>query len=211
MIKKIINYSREQLYQKVAKIRLKNKDFSIISDDCWGGRVYTDVGISYTSPTVNLFFYSSCFLKLVQDLQHYIDKELEFVTTSKYEIANQSRKNSGKNYPIGKLGDIEIHFLHSKDNEDAKTKWNNRKSRLNYDKLFFKFSDAYLIDEKDLIEFENLPLKNKVIFVSKKYEGLNNAIHLKEFEKEGFVGDAFKYRWIYRKYFNSVKWLNNVR
>lgn len=211
MIKKIINYSREQLYQKVAKIRLRNKDFSIISDDCWGGRVYTDVGISYTSPTVNLFFYSSCFLKLVQDLQHYIDKELEFVTTSKYEIANQSRKNSGKNYPIGKLGDIEIHFLHSKDNEDAKTKWNNRKSRLNYDKLFFKFSDAYLIDEKDLIEFENLPLKNKVIFVSKKYEGLNNAIHLKEFEKEGFVGDAFKYRWIYRKYFNSVKWLNNGR
>ena len=75
--------------------------------------------------------------------------------------------------------------------------------------LFFKFSDAYLIDPNDLIEFEKLPLKNKVIFVSKKYDGLANSIHLKEFEKNGFVGDAFKYRWIYRKYFDAVKWLNN--
>lgn len=209
MLKKIFNYSREQLYQRWARIRLKNKNFSIISDDCWGGRVYTDVGVSYTSPTVNLFFYSSCFLKLVQDLKNYIDKDLEFVTVSKYEIANQSRMNSGKNYPIGTLGDIEVHFLHSKDNEDALTKWNYRKTRLHYDNLFFKFSDAYLIDPNDLIEFEKLPLKNKVIFVSKKYDGLANSIHLKEFEKNGFVGDAFKYRWIYRKYFNAVKWLNN--
>lgn len=209
MIKKIINYLREHLYQKGARFRLKNKNFSIISDDCWGGRVYTDVGIAYTSPTVNLFFYSSCFLKLVIDLQNYMDKEIEFVTTSKYEVANESRKNSGKNYPIGKLGDIEIHFLHSKDNKDALTKWNYRKSRLNYDKLFFKFSDAYLIDVKDLIEFEKLPLKNKVIFVSKKYEGLTNFIYLKEFDKQGFVGDAFKHRWIYRNYFDAIKWINN--
>ena len=129
MLKKIFNYSREQLYQRWARIRLKNKNFSIISDDCWGGRVYTDVGVSYTSPTVNLFFYSSCFLKLVQDLKNYIDKDLEFVTVSKYEIANQSRMNSGKNYPIGTLGDIEVHFLHSKDNKDALTKWNYRKTR----------------------------------------------------------------------------------
>lgn len=209
MIKKIFNYLREQLYQKVAKLRLRNNDFSIISDDCWGGRVYTDVGFSYTSPTVNLFFYSSCFLKLVQDLKHYINQELEFVSYSKYEVANNSRDKMNKNYPIGKLGDIEIHFLHSKDNEDAQTKWNYRKRRINYDKLFYKFSDAYLIEEKDLIEFENLPIKNKVIFVSKKYEGLENSIFIKEFEKKGSVGDAFKYRWIYRKYFDAVKWLNN--
>lgn len=209
MINKIISYTREQFYQGIAKLRLKNKNFSIISDDCWGGRVYTDVGISYTSPTVNLFFYSSCFLALVKDLKNYIDKEIYFVETSKYEVANQARDNSGKYYPIGKLGDIEIHFLHSKDNIDALTKWNYRKSRLNYDNLFYKFSDAYLIDPKDLIAFEKLPLENKVILVSKKYEGLTNYVHLKEFESKGFVGDAFKYRWIYRKYFDSVKWLNN--
>ncbi len=107
------------------------------------------------------------------------------------------------------LGDIEVHFLHSKDNDDEKTIWNYSKSRINYDKLFYKFSDAYLIDPNDLIGFEELPLKNKVIFVSKKYEGLANFIHLKEFEKNGFVGDAFKYRWIYRNYFDAIKWLNN--
>jgi len=148
---------------------------------------------------------------LILHLKTYIDKDLEFVSVSKYEIANQSRKESGKNYPIGKLGDIEVHFLHSKDSEDALTKWNYRKTRLHYDNLFFKFSDAYLINSNDLIAFEKLPLKNKVIFVSKMYHGLANSIHLKEFEKNGFVGDAFKYRWIYRKYFDAVKWLNNEK
>ena len=211
MIKKILNYSRERVYQNIAKLRLKNKSFSIISDDCWGGKVYNDVGVTYTSPTVNLFFYSSCFLKLIQDLKSNIQLDIDFVEASKYEAANQFREKSGKYYPIGRLGDIEIHFLHSKDNLDAQSKWDYRKSRVNYDNLFFKFSDAYLNNPQDLIEFENLPLKNKVIFVSKKYEGLRNGIFLKEFETKGSVGDAFKYRWIYRKYFDSVKWLNNGR
>jgi len=142
-------------------------------------------------------------------LRNYIDQDIVFITSSKYEIANQTREKTKNYYPIGKLYDIEIHFLHSQDNEDAISKWNNRKIRLNYNHLFYKFSDAYLIDENDLIVFEKLPLKNKVLFVSKKYKGLSNAIFINEFEINGKVGDAFKYRWLYRKYFDAVKWLNN--
>jgi len=206
---KLVIYCKEKLYQMYCRIRLKNKNFSIISDDCWGGRVYTDLGISYTSPTVNLFLYSSCYLKLVQDLRGYMEKDLNFKTISKYEVANLARQKSEKYYPIATLGDIEIHFLHSKDNEDAQTKWNYRKSRLDYENLFYKLSDAYLIDVNDLIAFEKLPLKNKVILVSKGYHNLSDAIIIKEFEEHGKVGDAFKYRWIYRKYFNAVDWINN--
>ena len=46
-------------YLKLMRFRLKKKNFSIISNDCWGGSVYLDLGIPYTSPTVNLFIYSS--------------------------------------------------------------------------------------------------------------------------------------------------------
>ena len=211
MIKKVTNYIFDNIYKKYVRLRLKNKRFSIISDDCWGGRMYMDLGIPYASPTINLFLYSSCYLKFVQDVKGYVNKDLIFVESSKYEIANKKRNNSKKRYPIGLLGDIEIHFLHSKDEEDAKTKWDSRKTRLNYDNMVFKFSDAYLIDSNDLVEFEKLPLKNKVIFVAKEYQGLKNFVLLKKFQKQGFVSDTFKYKWIYRRNFDVVHWLNNFK
>jgi len=86
------------------RFRLKNKKFSIISNDCWGGSVYLDLGIPYTSPTVNLFIYSSCYIKFIQDLEKYISLELVFVNESKYEVSNLHRKKKNKYYPIGMLG-----------------------------------------------------------------------------------------------------------
>ena len=99
-----------------------------------------------------------------------------FVDKSKYDVSNEHRKTKNKYYPIGLLDDIEIHFLHSKNNLDAQMKWNMRKERIDFNNLFFKFSDSHMIDSKDLLEFEKLPFKNEVIFVSKKYDGLNNYI-----------------------------------
>lgn len=211
MIKKIISYITENAYTNYARLRLKSKNFSIISDDCWGGRMYMDMGVSYTSPTVNLFMYSSCFLNLVKDLKGYMEKELVFVSASKYERANKSREKSNKFYPIGILGDIEIHFLHSKDEDDARSKWKSRKKRLNYDRLVYKMSDSYLSNPQDLVEFEKLPIENKVIFVAQKYDGLKNYIFMNEFSEKGFVSDPFKHRWIYRKHFDVVKWLNQSK
>jgi len=65
-----------------------------------------------------------------------------------------------------------------------------------------------MIDSNDLLKFEKLPFKNKVIFVSKKYEGLNKYILLNFFKKYGEVSDPFKYVWIYRMNFDFVKWIN---
>ena len=87
-------------------------------------------------------------------------------------------------------------------------KWNMRKERIDFDNLFFKFSDSHMIDSKDLLEFEKLPFKNKVIFVSKKYDGLNKYVLLNFFKKHGKVSDPFKYVWIYRLHFDFVKWIN---
>ena len=203
---KYLDYITELIYRKLVRFRLKKKTFSIISNDCWGGSVYLDLGIPYTSPTVNLFIYSSCYIKFIKDLEKYISLDIVFVDKSKYDVSNEHRKI--KNYPIGMLDDIEIHFLHSKDNIDAQMKWNMRKERINFNNLFFKFSDSHMIDSKDLLEFEKLPFKNKVIFVSKKYDGLNKYVLLNFFKKHGKVSDPFKYVWIYRLHFDFVKWIN---
>lgn len=203
---KYLDYITELIYRKLVRFRLKKKTFSIISNDCWGGSVYLDLGIPYTSPTVNLFIYSSCYIKFIKDLEKYISLDIVFVDKSKYDVSNENRNK--KNYPIGMLDDIEIHFLHSKDNIDAQMKWNMRKQRIDFNNLFFKFSDSHMIDSKDLLEFEKLPFKNKVIFVSKKYDGLNKYVLLNFFKKHGKVSDPFKYVWIYRLHFDFVKWIN---
>lgn len=198
----------EKIYR--CKIRKKNKntDFTIISNDCWGGRVYLDLGIEYNSPTVNLFFYSNCYIKLISNLKYYLDSELSFKEESFYNIANEKRKLDGHYYPIGLLKDIEIHFLHSANEDDARLKWNKRKKRVNYENIFFKFSDAYLCDEEDLKKFESLNFNKKICFTAKEYPKIKSIVWIKDFEENGNVLDPFEFRWKYRKYFDVIKWLN---
>jgi len=202
-------FNIEKLYRFYIRQKIRNKDFTIISNDCWGGRVYLDLGIEYNSPTVNLFFYSSCYIKLLSNLREYLNSDLTFKNDSVYEIANQNRSKKNLFYPIGMLKDIEIHFLHSKDENDARAKWEKRLKRINYDNIYYKFSDNYLIDEEDLYRFNNLPLINKISFTGTFYPKFKFNVWIKDFKKGGRVKDPFKYRWKYRRYFDVVKWLNN--
>lgn len=184
------------LYRKSRK-KLQNSDFTIISDNCWGGRVYQELGIQYNSPFIGLFIMSPDYLKLVKDLRHYMSQELVFTDNSKY---------TGKvKYPIGLLSDIEIHFLHYSSEEEARSKWNRRKERMNWDNIFFKFNDNDKCNYELIKEFDNLDYKSKVIFSSKKFSDIRSLIYFKERENIGSVGEDLK---IYRKYFDAVDWLN---
>ena len=64
-IYKYLDYITELIYRKLMRFRLKKKKFSIISNDCWGGSVYLDLGIPYTSPTVNLFMLFNDIIKKI--------------------------------------------------------------------------------------------------------------------------------------------------
>ena len=58
------------------RIGLKNKDYSIISNNCWGGVVSRDRGIKYNSPTCGLFFYAKDYLKFLSNLDYYLNSEM---------------------------------------------------------------------------------------------------------------------------------------
>lgn len=92
---------------------LSNKNFVIISNNCWGGSLYRWYNRSYNSPFVGLFLYGPCYIKLLSNFDSYIKKELNFIKTSSY-------KDRKKDYPVALLGDIEIHFTHYKSEEKAK-------------------------------------------------------------------------------------------
>ena len=184
------------LYRKSRK-KLQNRNFTIISDNCWGGRVYQELGIQYNSPFIGLFIMSPDYLKLVKNLRYYMSQELVFIENSKY--------TDKTTYPIGLLADIEIHFLHYSSEEEARSKWNRRKERMNWNNLFFKFNDNDKCNNELIKEFDDLDYNSKVIFSSKKYNDVKSLIYFKERENIGFVGEDLK---IYRKYFDVVDWLN---
>jgi uncharacterized protein (DUF1919 family) len=47
---------------------LVEKDFTIISDNCWGGFAYKYFGLKYTSPFVGLVIFPSDYIMLLKEI-----------------------------------------------------------------------------------------------------------------------------------------------
>ncbi len=203
-----INAVREFFYLKRIRRNIRNKDFTIISNNCWGGSIYQDLGIPYASPTIGLFFFfSPCYIRFISALRENLDAELEFVKQSKYEKCNYLQTLNA--YPIGLLNkEIEIHFLHYHTEAEAMEKWNRRVSRVNFNNLFFSFSDNEECGIDEIEAFNQLPGK-KVFFSAKKIPGIQSLIFIKSFRNQKVVGDMYDKRWHHRRYFDVVNWLNS--
>jgi uncharacterized protein (DUF1919 family) len=202
LIKKI----REDLYCHSLRKKVKNKNFTIISNNCWAGGIYEDLQMEYNTPTVGLFFYAPCYIKFLKNFQYYIQRPVTFKETSIYDEGQELRKT--KLYPLGVLDDIEVHFLHYKNQTEALEKWNRRVKRINHHNLYINFCDRDLCTEEHLQEFDKLPFDRKVCFTAKKYPELQSVVCLKKYKGEPFVGVLYIDKWGYRKEFNLANWLN---
>ena len=69
----------------IPRRRLKNKNFTIICDNCWAGKVYQELGLPYQTPFVGLFVFSPDYIKMLKNLKHYLSGNipLKFVKESK--------------------------------------------------------------------------------------------------------------------------------
>lgn len=190
-------------YKKRKNRRLKNRDVSIISSNCSGAFIYYDLGMRYLSPTVNLSIEMNDFVKMVKDLRWYMEQEL-------VELNEKSE------CPMGMLGDIKIYFIHYDNFKDAKTKWEERKKRINWDNIFIVGSEKDQCTYDTIKNFEQLPYKNKVIFTHKEYPEFSSAYCIKGFEEKEELGviTNFKDQILKRRYlddFNYVEFLNHMR
>jgi len=86
---------------------------SIISSNCFAGRIYQDLGLKYLSPTLGLYFMYPDYINFLKNITTYLEAPIYFVNHSKY-ILGEQRIHSWKHpYPVGLLnGELEIHFLH---------------------------------------------------------------------------------------------------
>jgi uncharacterized protein (DUF1919 family) len=186
---------------------LRNHDFTIISNNCWGGMVYQETLIEYKSPTVGLYFYPKDYLKFLNNLKYYLSLDIKFIkiNDSKYFQDLRLRYLTSP-FPIGILEDIEIIFLHYKNEQLAYQKWNRRKKRINFNNLIIKMNDQNGATDEDLFNFLKLPFKNKILFTVRSNVKGKNVFYSKNIKNNSVKSDMR----FFLKPLNIINYLNNL-
>lgn len=188
------------------KNKLKDTDFTIISNNCWGAELYKELNLVYNTPFVGLYIFAPCCIKMLKNLKLYLSQGLAFIETSRYQEANAERLK--KSYPIGLLGnDAEIHFVHYATAEEAREKWSRRVKRINWDELFIEFCDRDRFTVHLLEEFERLDFPKKICFTSKDYSGFKSVLWIRDCANETSVMDGKRLYGVCKKYFDIADWL----
>ena len=191
-------------YKKRKRLRLKNENFTVIASNCSGMFMYYDMGLRYLTPTVNLSIEMHDFVKMVRNLKWYMEQEMT------------EAQEPGYKCPVGILGDIRICFIHYASFEEGARKWEERKRRINWDKLLIIGSEKDGCTYETIREFDKLPYENKVIFTHVEYPEFSSACYIKGFEDKEELGviTFFKKQIVKRRYldgFDYVKFINEMR
>ena len=208
--KKVNQILGKTIYQPVRRYRnskLINKDFSIISNNCWGGSIYQKLNLPYTSPTIGLYFYADDYIKFLSNLDYYLSLTPIIIQKKDSKYKEELDKLKVYRYfPIGKLDDIEIIFVHYRNDEDAIAKWEKRKQRLNIDNLIVKFNDQNNFQEKHLVEFEQLPYRYKICFTAKKYS-FGKSLVVKSRHNREYIKSDMR---CFKKPINMINFINKM-
>ena len=175
---------RSHLQKKIANTvsGVNAEGITFLSQNCIGGVLYHDLGMRFLSPTINAFIPEPGFVKLVLNLRHYIEQELEM--------------HWGEEYPIGTLDDVEIHFMHYDTCKMAKDSWDKRKARINWDKIFVIGTDRDGFDEAVYEQWKEISYP-KVLFTAHP-EYTANAVYYPEYTADGQIGDLIQSRKFYQ-------------
>lgn len=196
--KKILATSRRK--------KLKSTNFSIISNNCWGGVCYEHYGLLKQSPTIGMYFYPEDYIKLISNIQHYLSCDMLVVTSDKSNQQKLLKRDNANKYFVGKIDDIEAVLVHYKDPIIAVEKWKRRCQRVNLDNLIFKFCQQNGCTEGQLKKFDTMELPGKKFMFIKNnrldfkcgvyYRGFENSVQI---ENDTFYWD---------KYFDVTAFIN---
>ena len=66
----------ERRVRDVRRLGLRTRDFTVLSNNCFGGFVYQRYGLPYRTPTAGLFFMPADYLRLLSDPRRYFSAPL---------------------------------------------------------------------------------------------------------------------------------------
>ena len=208
ILKKIYKDIRLMLRKKLILEKWRainhNIDLSIISSDCTGGLLCHELGIRFNSPTINMFMMAEDYLSFCRNIEYWINQPWIEVETE-YE------------YPVVMLGEkgIKLYLVHYKSVDEAKQKWDIRKTRINYNNIYYVMNDRNGCTEEMIRQFDKLTCKNKIFFSHKHHENIKSEFVIKCREPFSCVPTmtAFKNKFsIQRNYdqFDFVGWINKT-
>ena len=186
---------------KINNVKLRNKDFTIISNNCWGGIISEKYGLRKNSPTCGLLIMGSDYVKFCKDLNYYVKQKLRFFPMNQAKYYENFKKNT---FPVAMLDDIEIYFMHYKTEALAAEKWYRRCERINWDNIIYKISEKKTFSPEIMESFVALPLENRLIFAARSYS--DDTIIVKDIDKlevdeTPFVAEVF----------DEVQYLNSIK
>jgi len=168
--------------------------------------LYHDLGLKFNSPTINTLIYGDEFIEFINNLKEYMNCELVYDEPS-------------KEYPIGILSSIDkksihIHFLHNNTFEEAKSNWDRRKGRIDYNNLFIIYEHFNKFDNSIIEEFDKINY-HKVVFTHRKFKNIKSSKYIFACRKEKGFGTITKFknklsgkRNIYA--YDIIKQINNI-
>ncbi|BCZ46667.1 hypothetical protein psyc5s11_27340 [Clostridium gelidum] len=162
-------------------LNLKDENFSIICNNCLGGFIYQHYNIEYRTPTLGLFFLARDYVKFLSDIKFYLSKQLEFINP-KESIYYDDFKNSelSMDFPIAKLYDIEIFFMHYKNEEEVIEKWTRRIDKINWKNLIIVFAENETCNLDIIKQFDALPFSNKICFTRDDHPDIKSSCFIEE-------------------------------
>lgn len=159
-------------------------EVTLICQNCIGGVFYQDMGLRFDSPTVGLFLKGGDFVKFATNLHRYMAMELQV--------------HWDEEYPVGKLDDIEIHFMHYETCSQALQDWNRRRERIHWENIVLLCTDRDGFSAEDFALWTKLPYKKVLFTGNRAYRAHSDSIYLKEFRRAGMVGELIPHRKFYR-------------
>ena len=195
----------ERLSNTWYRMRLKNDNFTIITNTCIAGVMYHKLGKQFMSPTINLWMHDVEFFRVVKNLDYYLAQPLKFIKDE-------------EGIPTALCGDVTIYFNHYKTEEEAAEKWYGRMKRINKDNLFIICSDRPLEDQsishEDILSLKDIPCRGRVVFSTRKYEDIDYIVPLPKAPDGDWVNEYMLDKneklncWRWEDAFDWVHWLN---
>jgi uncharacterized protein (DUF1919 family) len=199
---------RNRLGASLLRAGLEDREFTVLSNDCWGQALYEGYGMPCLTPLVGAGMYADCFLRFLGNIEGYLRSPLRFVAETRYaalgRIRSQRAAQNGL-WPIAVLGDdVEVHFLHFRTEDESRRSWDAGCERLHLKRIAVKFSADKDGATQDHIErFAAMPFARKLLLSRQSLPGIACAVRTPNYVVNGAV--------MFRrsvKYFDCTHWLN---
>lgn len=172
--------------RKIRPVRKLFRDGSltVISQNCIGGVFSHDMHLPFQSPTVNLCIPAADYVKFVNNLEHYLQMEPEL--------------HWGEEYPVGRLEDVEILFVHYDTCLEAGEAWERRKKRVNLRNVLVLSTDRDGFDETVFEQWKTITYPKLLFTARKEFAADPDSLFFPEYEGAGCVLDLISKRKFYK-------------